>query len=615
MKVSVIMPTYNQCGFIRRALLSLTKQTYTDWELILVNDGCTDETEAFIADYLKDKRIHYIKNSQNTGLGHALNQGLDAAGGELIAYLPSDDYWFESHLETVCRKFEEEGDGLFLVYTGMQFDTNDTLFYTPNTEAKGQRKGYSLQLVQTMHRRTNTRWTERNEWVTEDLFSMFWYKLTAYGTFGKTEQVTCHWTSHPFQRHKLIGEKFGGGLNRYRSHYQIHSPIRMQVSRYKFIDEIKLYENFRKRQKLCDSPLKILIVGELAYNPERIYALEEAGHRLYGLWTPAPSFSFSTVGPLPFGHVEDVPFSEWRQRIKEIAPDVIYGTLNFGAVSLAYDVMRAYPDIPFVWHFKEGPSVCLRNGNWDKLIYLYNHAAGKIFLNDTVRRWFGQFLPPTSTPTLIMDGDLPKKEYFKDSFSTKLSAKDGAVHTLVAGRMIGISNNDLRLLARNNIHIHLYTENYHASREKSTMEHMRVAPQHFHVHSHISADCWTEEFSKYDAGWLHCFHSHNGGNLLKATWDDLNIPARINTYAAAGLPVIFPDNTGHTVATQELAENLGIGIFFKGYQQLADALKDTEYMQKLSTNMLRQRALFSFDHYVPRLVDLFREAIKSHNKH
>ena len=72
MRVSVIMPTYNQCGFIRRALLSLTKQTYTDWELILVNDGCTDETEAFIADYLEDGRkqptkkmpIHPVSTNQ-----------------------------------------------------------------------------------------------------------------------------------------------------------------------------------------------------------------------------------------------------------------------------------------------------------------------------------------------------------------------------------------------------------------------------------------------------------------------------------------------------------------------------------------------------------------------
>lgn len=92
---SVLMPTYNQCAFIRRAILSLMKQTYEEWELIIINDGCTDETEEYIADYLQDARVTYIKNEENTDLGHALNQGLDAAKYDYIAYLPSDDYYFD----------------------------------------------------------------------------------------------------------------------------------------------------------------------------------------------------------------------------------------------------------------------------------------------------------------------------------------------------------------------------------------------------------------------------------------------------------------------------------------------------------------------------------------
>lgn len=60
---SVIMPTYNQCAFIRRAINSLFNQTYTFWELIIINDGCTDETENLIKDFLKDKRVKYINVS------------------------------------------------------------------------------------------------------------------------------------------------------------------------------------------------------------------------------------------------------------------------------------------------------------------------------------------------------------------------------------------------------------------------------------------------------------------------------------------------------------------------------------------------------------------------
>lgn len=92
---SVIMPTYNQASFIRRAILSLQRQTYPNWELIIINDGCTDDTEMFISDFLNDERIVYIKNESNKGLGHALNQGLDVAKYEYIAYLPSDDYYLQ----------------------------------------------------------------------------------------------------------------------------------------------------------------------------------------------------------------------------------------------------------------------------------------------------------------------------------------------------------------------------------------------------------------------------------------------------------------------------------------------------------------------------------------
>lgn len=76
---SVIMPTYNQCSFIRRAIYSLMEQTEELWELIIVNDGSTDETETYIEDYLKDKRIRYIKNIENEGIGRSINKGLEVA--------------------------------------------------------------------------------------------------------------------------------------------------------------------------------------------------------------------------------------------------------------------------------------------------------------------------------------------------------------------------------------------------------------------------------------------------------------------------------------------------------------------------------------------------------
>jgi len=93
-------------------------------------------------------------------------------------------------------------------------------------------------------------------------------------------------------------------------------------------------------------------------NAERVLALEERGHRLYGLWTPQPHW-FNTVGPVPFGHVEDLPADGWRQAIDELHPDVVYGPLNWEAVPFVHQVMSSGLDAPFVWHFKESPFDCI----------------------------------------------------------------------------------------------------------------------------------------------------------------------------------------------------------------------------------------------------------------
>jgi glycosyltransferase involved in cell wall biosynthesis len=608
---SVIMPTFNHASFIRRAILSLQKQTYTKWELIIVNDGCTDKTEEYLFGLLADPQITYIKNEKNRGLGYALNQGLNRARYDYIAYLPSDDFYYENHLESLRKKIEQYED-IVLVYSGMKFATTDTMNFFPDNETKRSRRGYYLQLVQTAHKKTADRWVERDEWVTEDLYLMFWNKLLNKGAFVATQSITCFWTNHPFQRHKIIAEKYRGGLNYYRLYYQVDKPIKLRVSKYKFTDEEYLYKDFRARVKPAQQPLKILLVGELAYNSERIYALEEAGHKLYGLWVQRPPFSFNAVGPVPFGHIEDIPFNNWEKHIRKIQPDIIYALLNFSAVPLACLVLKKNPDIPFVWHFKEGPSVCLNNGVWNDLVYLYTYADGKIYINQTVKDYYDQFTLPGKL-TCILDGDLPKQDHFQRSFSKRLSESDGAIHTIVAGRMIGISPFDMNKLASHNIHIHLYSENYHEERVAGNNVLLQAAPKHFHIHPHCSHLHWVEELSQYDAAWLHCFESKNNGDLLKISWDDLNIPARINTYMAAGLPIIQRNNAGHIVATQQRIEELNIGILFNDYDDLSGQLKNRRKMEQLRENVMKHRMLFSFDYHVPGLIAFFRKVIQHKN--
>jgi hypothetical protein len=121
----------------------------------------------------------------------------------------------------------------------------------------------------------------------------------------------------------------------------------MRTTHYKTTDENEQYMPYREKKPLVKNHLKILLVGELAYNPERVYAFEEAGHKLYGLWSK-PEYCFCTVGPLPFGNVEDIPYENWQERVKEVAPDIIYAQLNTGSIELAHEVLKANTGIPFV---------------------------------------------------------------------------------------------------------------------------------------------------------------------------------------------------------------------------------------------------------------------------
>ncbi len=235
----------------------------------------------------------------NHGLGAALNAAFDLARGDLIAYLPADDVYYADHLASLVALLGAEPDAA-LACSGVR--------HHYNRYAEGAPPGEPPQLVQAMHRRTTDRWMERAELTTDDLDRMLWAKLRARGAFVGTGRITCEWVDHPHQRHKIIRENPTGGINTYRARYGVRTPLVFQSSVGNFIDEVTQYRAYRERP---DTPpaadgLKILLVGELAYNADRVLALEERGHTLYGLWMRDPMW-FNAVGPMPFGHVTDIP--------------------------------------------------------------------------------------------------------------------------------------------------------------------------------------------------------------------------------------------------------------------------------------------------------------------
>ena len=95
-KVSIIIPAYNHEKYVGETIQSVLDQTFNDFELIIINDGSTDNTEAEILKF-KDDRIQYTFQS-NRGLSATLNRGIELARGEFFNFLPSDDMFLPEKL-------------------------------------------------------------------------------------------------------------------------------------------------------------------------------------------------------------------------------------------------------------------------------------------------------------------------------------------------------------------------------------------------------------------------------------------------------------------------------------------------------------------------------------
>ena len=112
--VSVIMPAFNAEKFIKDAIISVTRQTYPHWELIVIDDGSTDSTAAIVKEYASlDDRIKYV-HQENAGQGQARNHGLKVAKGHYVAFLDADDQWLPEMLLTQVKTiFRHKADLVF----------------------------------------------------------------------------------------------------------------------------------------------------------------------------------------------------------------------------------------------------------------------------------------------------------------------------------------------------------------------------------------------------------------------------------------------------------------------------------------------------------------------
>lgn len=104
-KFSVIIPLYNKAAYIRNTLNTVLVQEFMDFEIIIVNDGSTDNSDQIVKS-ISDARIHYFYQ-ENQGASQARNKAIELATGEYLALLDADDIWDSHHLKTINQLIME----------------------------------------------------------------------------------------------------------------------------------------------------------------------------------------------------------------------------------------------------------------------------------------------------------------------------------------------------------------------------------------------------------------------------------------------------------------------------------------------------------------------------
>ena len=135
---SVVMPTYNHAHFLYRSINSVLEQTYSNLELIVIDNHSTDNTENLVRMFT-DSRLHYSKINNEGIIARSRNHGIKKANGEWIAFLDSDDWWEKNKLEACTRQIQKDNQKIDFLYHDLEITQE-----TPNTIFKRTLKGQIL---------------------------------------------------------------------------------------------------------------------------------------------------------------------------------------------------------------------------------------------------------------------------------------------------------------------------------------------------------------------------------------------------------------------------------------------------------------------------------------
>lgn len=206
--VSICIPAYNAEKYIAEALSSVRNQSFTDWELILVEDGSKDSTEKIVTNFAKEvsQRVIYQRHEDKQGPSASRNSCIKKADGEYIALLDADDYWAISHLETIVSHFlrsnadiVHSGSILFDDATGKELEIRAPLeSQTDNFLISLYNHSYIIQPSSVVLRKkifSKAGFFDHYFHYCEDM--EYWFRAARAGClFSYTGQNTCYYRKH-----------------------------------------------------------------------------------------------------------------------------------------------------------------------------------------------------------------------------------------------------------------------------------------------------------------------------------------------------------------------------------------------------------------------------------
>lgn len=145
--VSIIMPSWNTERFIAKSIQSVLNQTYKNWELLIVDDCSTDNTDDIVASF-NDPRIKYFHNEKNCGAALTRNKAMRESQGEWIAFLDSDDLWAPEKLEKQITFMNKNGCSFsYTEYEKIDEEDNPLHIYVTGPESVNKRKMYHYDYI------------------------------------------------------------------------------------------------------------------------------------------------------------------------------------------------------------------------------------------------------------------------------------------------------------------------------------------------------------------------------------------------------------------------------------------------------------------------------------